>query len=119
MKNTVLYVLFISAIVALFAFAFSFSQDKGLDGKTIFVDSKCNNCHTVTSMEVTSKKDDATDLSNAGSVGTSELMKSYLLKEAKINDKNHKLKFKGSEEELNILVDWLITLKTEEAESEG
>ena len=116
MKNTFFYILFISAIVALFGFAFSFSQDQDLDGKQIFIDSKCNNCHTVTSMEITSKKDDATDLSNAGSVGTSELMKSYLLKEAKINDKNHKLKFKGTDEELNALVNWLLTLKTE---SEG
>jgi cytochrome c5 len=116
MKNTLLFILFISSIVALFAFAFSFSQEQALDGKQVFIDSKCNNCHTVTSMEITSKKDDATDLSNAGSVGTSELMKSYLLKEAKINDKNHKLKFKGTDEELNALVNWLLTLKTE---SEG
>jgi len=119
MKNTFLFVLFISFIVAMFAFAFSFSQDKGLDGKTIFVESKCSNCHTVTSMELTSKKDDASDLSNAGSLGNADLMKSYLLKEAKINEKDHKLKFKGTEEELNTLVDWLITLKTEKAESEG
>ena len=116
MKNTVLYVLFISAIVALFAFAFSFSQDKGLDGKTVFVDSKCTTCHSVTSMDITSKKDEAFDLSNAGALGDADLMKSYLLKEAKVNDKDHKLKFKGSDEELKALVDWLMTLKTE---SEG
>jgi hypothetical protein len=116
MKNTFFFVLFISAIVALFAIAFSFAQDQGLDGKKIFVDSKCTNCHTVTSMEITSKKDDATDLSNAGSLGDASLIKSYLLKESKINDQEHKLKFKGTEEELNALVNWLLTLKTE---SEG
>ena len=116
MKNTFFFVLFISAIVALFAFAFSFSQDQELDGKQIFVDSKCNNCHTVNSMEITSKKDAATDLSNVGSLGDAQLMKSYLLKEAKINDKDHKLKFKGSEAELDAIVNWLLSLKTE---SEG
>ena len=116
MKNTFLFMLFISTIVALFAFAFSFSQEQNLDGKQIFIDSKCNNCHTVTSMEITSKKDDATDLSNASSIGDAALMKSYLLKEAKINEQDHKLKFKGSEAELDTLVNWLLTLKTE---SEG
>ena len=116
MKNTFFFFLFISAIVALFAVAFSFSQEKGLDGKQIFIDSKCNNCHTVTSMEITSKKDDAVDLSNTSSVGDEKLLKSFMLKESKINDKEHKLKFKGSEEELNELVNWLLTLKTK---SEG
>ncbi|MCW8803046.1 MAG: c-type cytochrome [Ignavibacteriaceae bacterium] len=116
MKNTLFYILFISAIVALFGFAFSFSQDQDLDGKQIFLDSKCNNCHTVTSNEITSKKDDAVDLSNAGSIGDAQLIKSYLLKEVKLNDKNHKLKYKGSEAELNALVNWLLLLKTE---SEG
>jgi len=116
MKNTFFFVLFISAIVALFAIAFSFAQDQGIDGKKIFVDAKCNSCHTVTSMEITSKKDDATDLSNAGALGDAQLIKSYLMKEAKINDKEHKMKFKGTDEELNGLVNWLLTLKTE---SEG
>jgi len=115
MKDTFLYVLFISAIVALFAFAFSFSQTQDLDGKQIFIDSKCNNCHTVTSNEITSKKDDAVDLSNAGSSGDAQLIQTYLLKEAKINDNEHKMKFKGSEAELNTLSDWLSSLKTESA----
>ena len=113
MKNTFLFILFISIIVALFGFAFSFSQEQDSDGKQIFMDSKCNMCHTVVSIEITSKKKDAVDLSNAGSVGSTELIKLYLLKESKINDKDHKLKFKGADEELNALVNWLLTLKTE------
>lgn len=112
MKNTFFFMLFISAIIGLFAIAFSFAQDKEIDGKNIFIDAKCNNCHTVTSMDITSKKDDATDFSNVGTVGDAHLIKSYLLKEAKINDKEHKTKFKGTEEELNNLVNWLFTLKT-------
>ena len=116
MKNTFLFILFISAIVALYAFAFSFSQDKGPDGKQIFLDNKCNSCHTVASQDITSKKDNATDLSNAASYGDAQLLKSYLLKEAQINDADHKMKFKGSDEELTTLVDWLLTLKTESQE---
>ena len=115
MKDTILYVLFISAIVALFAFAYSFSQNQVLTGKEIFLENKCNNCHTVSSNEITSKKDDAVDFSNSGASGDIQLMKSYLLKEATINDKVHKIKFKGSESELNTLADWLVSLKTESA----
>jgi len=113
MKNTFLFILFISTIVALFAFAFSFSQEQKLDGKQVFIDNKCTMCHSVTSMEITSKKENAVDLSNIGSDMKAELLKSYLMKEAKINEKEHKLKFKGTEEELNALVDWLMTLKIE------
>jgi hypothetical protein len=69
----------------------------------------------VTSNEITSKKDDAVDLSNAGSSGDAQLIQTYLLKEAKINDNEHKMKFKGSEAELNTLSDWLSSLKTESA----
>ena len=114
MKDTFLYVLFISAIVALFAFAFSFPQDQGQDGKQIFIESKCNSCHTVTSNEITSKKDNAVDLSNAGNSGNAQLLKSFLLKEAQINAKDHKMKFKGPDTELNTLAEWLSTLKTEQ-----
>ena len=116
MKDTLLYILFISAIVALFGFAFSFSQDQDLDGKEIFLDSKCNKCHSINSIELTSKKDDAIDLSDAGSLGDVQFLKSYLLKEVQIDDKNHKTKFKGSEEELNTLAEWLVSLKTESEE---
>jgi len=116
MKDTLLYIIFISVIVALFGFAFSFSQEQNPDGKQIFLDSKCNKCHTVTSINITSKKDDAVDLSEAGSAGDVQFLKSYLLKEADINDKSHKTKFKGTEEELNTLVEWLSSLKTESEE---
>ena len=114
MKDTFLYVLFITAIVALFAFAFSFPQDKGQGGKQIFIDSKCNNCHTVTSNDIQSKKDNAVDLSNAGNSGDTQTLKSFLLKEAQINNKDHKVKFKGSDAELNTLAEWLSSLKTEQ-----
>ncbi|MBT8379477.1 MAG: cytochrome c [Ignavibacteria bacterium] len=119
MKNTFFFLLFISAIVALFAFAFSFSQSDEVDGQQIFTDSKCIKCHSVESLEITSKKDDALDLSNVGADSDAEFLKKYLVKEETMNDKKHKTKFKGSEEELNTLVDWLLTLKTEEVETEG
>jgi len=112
MKNTFFYLLFVSVIVALFAFAFSFSQSQELDGKQIFLDSKCEKCHSVESLQIVSTGKKPVDLSNSGALGTVELLKNYMLKQAKINDKDHKVKFKGTDEELNALVNWLSGLKT-------
>lgn len=114
MKNIFFYLVFISAIVALFAFAFSFSQEGETDGQQIFTDSKCTKCHSIESLELSSKKDDAVDLSNVGSQRNAEFLTKYLVKEEKLNEKKHKTKFKGSEEELNTLVNWLVTLKVDE-----
>ena len=119
MKNTLFFLLFISAIVALFAFAFSFSQSDGLDGQQIFSDSKCTKCHSIKSLEMVSTKDDPVDLSNVGATQDAEFLKKYLVKEETMNDKKHKTKFKGSDEELDALVNWLLTLKTEEVETDG
>jgi hypothetical protein len=70
-------------------------------------------CHTVTTEGVESKKSDAVDLSTVGKDKTEEFLLKYLKKETKLNDKDHKSSFKGSEEDLKILVDWLLTLKGE------
>lgn len=112
MKNTLFYLLFVSAIVALFAFAFSFSQSTDPDGKQIFLDSKCDKCHSVESLQIVSTGKKPVDLSNAGALGTVEVLKNYMLKQGKINEEEHKTKFKGSDEELTALVNWLSGLKT-------
>lgn len=113
MKNIVAYLGIIIAIVALYGFAFTISSNDDPAGKKIFVDQKCNMCHTVKSVGIESKKSDATDLSNVGSEMKSEDMIKYLKKEIKLNDKDHKTSFKGSDEDLKILVEWLSTLKAE------
>lgn len=113
MKNIIAYFVVILTIVALYGFAFSFSSNDDPAGKKIFVDKKCNMCHTVKSAGIESKKSDATDLSDVGSKMKSEDMVKYLKKEMKLNNKDHKTAFKGSDEELNKLVEWLSTLKAE------
>lgn len=82
-------------------------------GKDIFTDAKCNTCHSITSQGITSKQADKyPDLSKIGEKKiATETLKKYLLKEEKINDKNHAVKFKGTDEELTTLVNWLNTLK--------
>jgi hypothetical protein len=111
MKNVLIYLSLVVAIVALYGFAFTIANNSDDDGKKVFVDNKCQMCHTVTSMGIESKKSDATDLSSVGKEKTTEFLLKYLKKEVKLNDKDHKSTFKGSDEDLQKLVKWLLTLK--------
>ncbi len=84
------------------------------DGKAIFLAQKCNTCHTIDSQSIakTSEKMKAPDLSNAsGLVESADWLKSFLKKEVKKDDKNHQREFKGTAEELDAVVQWLMTLK--------
>lgn len=113
MKSIIGYLSIVIAIVALYGFAFTISSNDDPAGKKIFVDNKCNMCHTIKSVGIESKKSDATDLSNVGAEMKKDDMIKYLKKEMKLNDKVHKTAFKGTDEELMKLVEWLSTLKTE------
>jgi cytochrome c2 len=114
MKHILIYLSLVITIVALYGFAYAFANNSDGDGgKKIFIDNKCNMCHTVKSQDIMSKKSDAVDLSNVGTDKTVDFLNKYLKKEAKLNDKDHKSSFKGTDEELKVLVDWLLTLKTD------
>ena len=111
MKNIFSYLLFVFLIVALYGFAFSFAQNKGVDAKKVFEAQKCNMCHTVTSAGITSKKKDAVDLSSVGSTYKADFLTKYLKKDVKIKDAAHKATYKGTDEELASLTKWLESLK--------
>jgi cytochrome c551/c552 len=100
------------AIIALSGLA---SAAAAADGKALFLEKKCNMCHSVDSQSIakTSKTMKGPDLSNAaGLVESADWTKSFLKREVKKDDKNHQREFKGTDEELNAIVDWLMTLKT-------
>ena len=111
MKNIFSYLLFNFVIVALYGFAISFAQNKGVDAKKVFETQKCNACHTVTTLAITSKKKDAVDLSTVGSTYKADFLTKYLKKDAKIKDVAHKVALKGTEEEQAAVVKWLASLK--------
>lgn len=113
MKNLLIYLGLIITIVALYGFAYTIADRTDDDGKKVFVDNKCSMCHTVKSAGIESKKSDATDLSTVGKERTEDFLMKYLKKEAKLNDKDHKSSFKGSDDDLKKLVGWLLTLKGE------
>ncbi len=104
----------IAIVVVTFLFTSMITAEKST-GKDIFVNAKCNTCHAIKSQDITSKQADKyPDLSNFGNSGVSEENAiKYLNKEFDINGKKHPVKFKGSEEELKTMVEWLLTLKSE------
>lgn len=98
-----LFILFIGTVSA---------QTKEHPGKKVFVDSKCQTCHTVESHELTSKSKKAVDLSNVGGVYRANFLEQFLVKKEKINNKMHVQAFKGSNDDLHNLAEWLQTLNT-------
>lgn len=83
-------------------------------GKDIFLSSKCNTCHAISSQGVETKAGDKyPDLKNLYEKKfTPDFLKKYLNKEADLgaSGKKHPIKFKGTDEEFNQLVGWLSTL---------
>ncbi len=95
---------------------FSLTAEEGLDAKQIFVDKKCNSCHSIESqgIERTNPKAKGSDLSKVGDELTEEFIAKYLKKEEVLHDKKHGVAFKGTDEEFSALVKWLASLKAEQ-----
>jgi len=104
------YALILAAFVSLFSLSL-ISEEK--TGKDIFLNNKCNMCHSVNSMKIESKMANKyPDLSEVGKKGLkTEDLKKFLMKESDMNGKKHAIKFKGDAAELDTLVNWLQTLK--------
>jgi hypothetical protein len=99
----------------------------------IFVANKCNKCHEISALGITKQKAAAEDeeeeegagtkphdLSDVGKYHDAAFLLAFLKKEVPHTPhegapgtKKHGFKFKGSDEELKQLADWLATLKKE------
>ncbi|HMB54152.1 MAG TPA: c-type cytochrome [Thermoanaerobaculia bacterium] len=89
-----------------------------MDGKAIFLAEKCNTCHGVAAAgieaKVKSEKMRGPDLDETlGEHDRGELV-AFVRGEAEMDGKEHKKPFKGSDEELQVLVDWLLEQKAAE-----
>lgn len=112
MKNIIAYILFLFFIVALYGAAFASAGEEPA-GKKVFIDAKCNTCHAVQVVKIDTKsKKPAADLSAIGSKHKTDFLKKYVVKQEKMNDKPHPVAFKGSDEDLKKLSEWLGSLKT-------
>lgn len=85
-------------------------------GKEIFEAQKCNVCHSIDSQSVartsTSDKMKGPDLSDVGKGHDSAWVSKWLKKEVAAEDgKKHMPTFKGTDDEMKTLSDWLATLK--------
>jgi mono/diheme cytochrome c family protein len=86
------------------------------DGKELFVSSKCVKCHSVEAQGVAAKpkageEDEVKDLSKVGNERTADWIAKFLRKEADIDGKKHKLKFRGGDADLQTLAAWLASQK--------
>jgi cytochrome c5 len=91
---------------------------EGSDGKGVFEAQKCNLCHAVSSAGIEAKtkseKLKGPDLVNLAKDFEAEWIAKYLLKKAADKEgKSHEKPFKGSDEELQALVDWLLEQKVQ------
>ena len=86
------------------------------DGKAIFLESKCSNCHSISAQDIKGLRPEGgakpSDLSNVGSKFKTEWFEKWLNKEETLYNKKHMKKFKGSPEDLHTLAAWLETLKS-------
>jgi mono/diheme cytochrome c family protein len=92
------------------------------DGKTLFLDYKCNSCHAISAQQIVKKEDKSEeseskskkkppDLSGVGKKRTADWIAKYMNKLETIEKEKHPKKFKGTEAELKTLATWLETLK--------
>ncbi len=87
------------------------------DGKDAYV-KNCAECHgvKVAGIAATTKnaRDKGPDLTGIGEKYQPKWLKRYVKEEADDGGKKHVKKFKGSDEELQVLVDWLLEQKAED-----
>jgi cytochrome c553 len=88
------------------------------DGKTLFLEAKCNTCHSISSLEIEAKNKSASnkapDLSKVEIKYEKDFLKKYLHKEESINEKKHPVAYKGTDEDLEILLSFILSLQPHE-----
>lgn len=104
----------VTAGIAMLLMAVGAAAEEGgaADGKAVFEAAKCAMCHSVSTAGVDAKsekmfKGDLVDLDH-----DAQWLTQYLKQEIDVEGEPHKKGFKGTDEELQALVDWLLEQKT-------
>jgi hypothetical protein len=87
------------------------AQENAADAQALFVDTyKCNLCHSVQAAEV-AVKSEKTFAGDLGGFTTDDVdaLGRYLRKEEPRAGEEHKKTYGGSEEDLQVILDWLAT----------
>ena len=105
------------ATLALVAVSAGAQEGEMAAGHEAFTGLKCNMCHSVSTAGIEAKtkseKMFGGDLVNLGEEWDAEKMRGYLNQETELDGEKHKKEFKGTDEELQALVDWLLEQKAE------
>ena len=110
------------------------AQDKSApsgakDGKALFLENKCNTCHTIKTAGIEKRKaagaeatdakeksdKKAPDLASVGLERKAEWIAKYLMKTEAIKGEKHTRKFRGSEADLKVVAAWLESQKAPKA----
>lgn len=86
-------------------------------GQGAFMAHKCNMCHAVSAagIEATTKSESMKGADLGGKIeGDFKAIAAYVRKEGEIDGKTHKKGFKGTDEELQAIIDWLGSLEATE-----
>ncbi|MFQ5569647.1 MAG: c-type cytochrome [Rhodothermales bacterium] len=116
MKNTTIPAALVGLAISFCCFTtVASAQDK--DGKTVFAEQGCDQCHAVSTAGIEAKtkseQEKGPDLEGIGDRLKAKPMMKYLKKAGDREGKSHTKPFKGSDEELQVLVDWLLEQKAE------
>ena len=105
------------AVLLSAAAAYAAAEEAPAGGKEVFLSLKCHLCHSVDVAEIEAKakseKVRGPDLSTVGSERDGGWVTAYMKRQETIEGKEHKKEFKGSDEELQAIVDWLLSLAAE------
>jgi cytochrome c2 len=84
-------------------------------GKTAFVANKCNLCHAVSSAGIAattdSEKMKGPDLKGVVAEKGVDEQRKFVLRETQRDGKQHKKEYKGTREDLDVILNWLATQK--------
>ncbi|MEE8526377.1 MAG: c-type cytochrome [Thermoanaerobaculia bacterium] len=113
-----LSILILVAVVTVLALPATFAEEEA-DAETLFVDThKCNMCHSATAagIEAKTKSEKMKGLDLSGYQSDKDLAEiaAYVRKETDIDGASHKKAFKGTDEELQAIIDWLGSLEAQE-----
>ena len=85
-------------------------------GAKLFIDNRCSTCHSVEAASIEAKtkseKMKGEDLSGYVWEGEFADLAAYLRKESEQDGEKHKSAYKGSDEQLKTMMDWLASLET-------
>lgn len=91
------------------------SSSAAADGKQAFLDNNCNRCHSVSARDIEatiqSESMRASDLSSVGENRDAEWIEKYLQKKVENDGKTHRSTFRGSDEDLESIAEWLAEQK--------